>query len=242
MHYLYRVSTLLNFELMRRDLFFLTNCFCALYWSNKYIKDIIFFAGGRPLGVLKDNRAFFNECYRNNYKQIYNYILSKTGNTHNSEDLCQEVFARFLEHIEKIHPAAVRTWLYSAVKNVLYEHYRNSAGISAENIEDASVVRDESLSYNHPDYDLSIILDEIRRALPPDELAIYECSSIGRYTDSEAARILGLTIRQFRYRAYLVRRKIQLRLQKAGIDDPLEPLIFFIGINFFCQLCLLTTY
>lgn len=184
-------------------------------------------------------RTFFEECYRDNYRHIYNYILSKTGNIHNSEDLCQEVFARFLEHMDKIHTSAVRNWLYSAAKNILHEHYRSSISSSTENIEDASVVSDESLSYNHPDYDMAIILEDIKRSLSPAELAIYEYTSIRCCTDRETAEALGITARQFRYRAGIIRRKVLHRLHEAGILGTLEMLFFFIYADFFCQLCLL---
>ena len=47
---------------------------------------------------IKDYRNAYSEYY----PLIYSILYTKTGNTHDAEDICQEVFIKFLKNFDSI--------------------------------------------------------------------------------------------------------------------------------------------
>lgn len=69
----------------------------------------------------------FEELYKEYYPKILFYILKKTGNREEAEDLTSEAFLYCYDHYGDFNPekSAVSTWLYLVVNSRLKNHYRD---------------------------------------------------------------------------------------------------------------------
>ena len=87
------------------------------------------------------------EIYREYYKKVYGYILSKINNATNAEDLTADVFLKVFEKIDTFDEtkASVSTWIYTITKNTLIDYYRTRRTFDEvpETEEDVSSVEDE---------------------------------------------------------------------------------------------------
>ncbi|MCQ2423943.1 MAG: sigma-70 family RNA polymerase sigma factor [Clostridia bacterium] len=87
------------------------------------------------------------EIYREYYKKVYGYILSKINNATNAEDLTADVFLKVFEKIDTFDEtkASVSTWIYTITKNTLIDYYRTRRTFDEvpETEEDGSSVEDE---------------------------------------------------------------------------------------------------
>lgn len=87
------------------------------------------------------------EIYREYYKKVYGYILSKINNATNAEDLTADVFLKAFEKIDTFDEtkASVSTWIYTITKNTLIDYYRTRRTFDEvpETEEDGSSVEDE---------------------------------------------------------------------------------------------------
>jgi len=121
--------------------------------------------------------------------------------------------------MQKIHPAAARTWLFTVAKNILNEHFRSTENNRSVSLENHDIVSDESILYNPPDYDIKIIADEVQKTLSPFDLKLYVYIKVLHLTESETASRLGLTARQVRYKSLNITKHIQYHLLKMGLKD-----------------------
>src|SRR5207247_10604058 len=67
-----------------------------------------------------------SELYTLYFPRVYRYILARTGNTYDSEDLAEEVFMRVLEAIERFQwrEAPFSAWLFRIAHNAVISQRR----------------------------------------------------------------------------------------------------------------------
>jgi RNA polymerase sigma-70 factor (ECF subfamily) len=72
-----------------------------------------------------DEKAF-SELYLLYFPRVYRYILARTGNSHDAEDLAEEVFMRVLEAIERFQwrEAPFSAWLFRIAHNAIISQRR----------------------------------------------------------------------------------------------------------------------
>jgi len=119
-------------------------------------------------------------AFRRHYAQIYRYLLRRTGDHYQAEDLAQEVFASAASALSNFAPGQtpVLAWLYTVAQRRLIDARRRRRGTPL------LVPLDEAyLEEVPPDYG-----PEIRRAL---------CLALGRLSSSHRA-VLTLTLFQGR--------------------------------------------
>jgi RNA polymerase sigma-70 factor (ECF subfamily) len=76
------------------------------------------------------DEAALSELYNLYFPRVYRYILARTGNTHDAEDLAEEVFMRMLAAIERFQwrEAPFSAWLFRIAHNaVISQRRRNGA-------------------------------------------------------------------------------------------------------------------
>ncbi|MEJ8546406.1 RNA polymerase sigma factor [Brevibacillus borstelensis] len=65
------------------------------------------------------------ENYHKYFKEIYQMMLFFTGDSHNAEDLTQEVFVRVLKALPSFQErSGMRTWIFKVARNVAIDEYR----------------------------------------------------------------------------------------------------------------------
>lgn len=67
-----------------------------------------------------------SELYTLYFPRVYRYILARTGNPYDAEDLTEEVFMRVLEAIERFQwrEAPFSAWLFRIAHNAVISHRR----------------------------------------------------------------------------------------------------------------------
>jgi RNA polymerase sigma-70 factor (ECF subfamily) len=59
--------------------------------------------------------------------ELKRFILNKTGNKADTEDILQEVFLKIIRHIDKVNDAEnLRKYLYGIVRNTINDHFRKN--------------------------------------------------------------------------------------------------------------------
>jgi hypothetical protein len=122
--------------------------------------------------------------------------------------------------IGSLRDHAVRNWLYSASKNVLFEHYRErSMNYACEQIDEVSLLEDEKLTYID-DFDLNIIIDDILKSIgDPLDMLIFEYMALCGLTFSETSKLTRLTAPAVRYRYKIILNRVLASLSKYGINS-----------------------
>ncbi|HEU4760523.1 MAG TPA: sigma-70 family RNA polymerase sigma factor [Dehalococcoidia bacterium] len=84
--------------------------------------------GDRPLvdAARAGNEAALSELYSLYFPRVYRYILARTGNTYDAEDLAEEVFLRMLDAIERFEwrEAPFSAWLFRIAHNAVISQRR----------------------------------------------------------------------------------------------------------------------
>ena len=72
------------------------------------------------------NASALSELYTLYFPRVYRYILARTGNTYDAEDLAEEVFMRVLEAIERFQwrEAPFSAWLFRIAHNAVISQRR----------------------------------------------------------------------------------------------------------------------
>jgi RNA polymerase sigma-70 factor (ECF subfamily) len=72
-----------------------------------------------------DEKAL-SELYLTYFPRVYRYILARTGNSHDAEDLAEEVFMRVLEAIDRFQwrEAPFSAWLFRIAHNAVISQRR----------------------------------------------------------------------------------------------------------------------
>ncbi len=72
------------------------------------------------------DQAALSELYQTYFPRLYRYILARTGNTYDAEDLTEEVFMRVLEAIKRFQhrEAPFSAWLFRIAHNAIISQRR----------------------------------------------------------------------------------------------------------------------
>lgn len=158
----------------------------------------------------------FTEAYNDYFPLLYSIICRKIGNHDETEDLCQEIFIRFLDRIDEIEN--YRKWLYGTMKFVLLNYYRKKGRttVSIDEIDDDSALvfvngfRDTRIMVREAIENSGNFGDERERIL-------FELIAILGFTYEEAGAQLGFSRTQARYRYGLVLERITAYFRGKGI-------------------------
>jgi RNA polymerase sigma-70 factor (ECF subfamily) len=77
-------------------------------------------------GARAGDSVALSELYTLYFPRVYRYILARTGNSYDAEDLAEEVFMRVLEAIERFQwrEAPFSAWLFRIAHNALISQRR----------------------------------------------------------------------------------------------------------------------
>lgn len=129
--------------------------------------------------------------YEDNVVKVYRLIFSRVGNRSDAEDLTSEVFLKSLPNLTLPTPAAqVRTYLNTAVRSVLADHWRRHYGSPRAQVEMENISRPvEPL----PSIDESNRAARILGLLPDRSRRILELRFLLGYSIKEAASAMGVS-------------------------------------------------
>ena len=64
--------------------------------------------------------------YKDYYDRVMRYILGSNLTPFDAEDVCQNVFIKVMNNLDKIDltKASLSTWIYTITQNTVYTHFR----------------------------------------------------------------------------------------------------------------------
>jgi RNA polymerase sigma factor (sigma-70 family) len=160
----------------------------------------------------------FSKTYMEFYPLIYSSVLTRVGNRHDADDICQEIFIIMYDKFYAIENK--RNWLYGTMKNVLYSHYRKNNRNTAS-VED---VDDLGIAFTNGARDTRILIGEAIEKIEctEEERIILEMVATFNFSYSRVGEILGWSRRQVEYCYSQMVKRIQDYLSSRGIKDIAE--------------------
>ena len=140
------------------------------------------------------SEAALSELYTLYFPRVYRYILARTGNTYDAEDLAEEVFMRVLDAIERFQwrEAPFSAWLFRIAHNAVISQRRKdgargrpmplSEGLSVDTQGPAELVENR------------LALNEIMKAaqtLPEAQRRVISLRFAAGLTVAETAQAMG---------------------------------------------------
>ncbi|MCF2489258.1 sigma-70 family RNA polymerase sigma factor [Dyadobacter sp. CY347] len=82
-----------------------------------------------------DDRSAFEVMYRRHWQQLYDFALMKTHDADVAEEIIQDLFVTIWEKRESLHIQNLRSYLFTAVRNRVIDHYKEKIFAEIDNIE-----------------------------------------------------------------------------------------------------------
>ena len=170
------------------------------------------------------NKSKFIEIYSDYYPVIFGSVCARINSIDDAEDITQEIFLRFYRKIDEVENP--RKWLFGTMKMVLFEHYRSRKD---DVVDIDELMNDVSLTFVNGMRDLRLLINGVLEdsdVYNNDEKnrIIFDLVAIQKYTLEEAAREVGMSRDQVKYRYSLINRSILQTLKKRGVSN-LEELL-----------------
>jgi len=109
----------------------------------------------------------FAGLYEAFHAKIYRYVMFKTGDVTDAEDLAEEVFLRMLESINsfKWQGYPFTSWLFRIAHNLVIDHYRNKGRQKTTELDDALRVVGASSTDMDKHLDIKLSIKEVNEAM-----------------------------------------------------------------------------
>ena len=131
------------------------------------------------------------------FSRLYRYMLARTGNTHDAEDMAQEVFLRVLDALPRYEWRDVpfTAWLFRIAHNIVVSRYRRN-GLAASR--SAPFSDDLAVPAMGPEQlvEARLSMEQALKAaerLAPVQRQVIELRLIAGLTVAETAQVLGKT-------------------------------------------------
>jgi RNA polymerase sigma-70 factor (ECF subfamily) len=140
------------------------------------------------------DQAALSELYQTYFPRLYRYILARTGNSYDAEDLTEEVFMRVLQAIKRFEhrKAPFSAWLFRIAHNaVISQRRKETARGRSSQLNDGMQVDTagpEELAEKH------VALSEVMQAaktLPDAQRQVISLRFAAGLTVAETARAMG---------------------------------------------------
>jgi RNA polymerase sigma-70 factor (ECF subfamily) len=158
----------------------------------------------------------FAELYGRFLDRVYRFILIRTGNVQDAQDLTSQTFVAALESIEKYgNRGSFGGWLFGIARHKIADHYRRRR---------VDVALDDVAWLHHPDpgpeeiADARLQLERVSRALKSLDTQQAEALALrvfGELSAAEVGQVMGKTEGAARMLVHRGLRKLQERLEYA---------------------------
>jgi RNA polymerase sigma-70 factor, ECF subfamily len=169
----------------------------------------------------------WDEVVREHSARVYRLAYRLTGNTHDAEDLTQEVFVRVFRSLDSYTPGTFEGWLHRITTNLFLDMARRRQRIRFEGLAEETAGRlsgDEptpaqAFDARHLDSDVQ----EALRALAPEYRAAVVLCDIEGLSYEEIADTLGVKLGTVRSRIHRGRAQLRVALDHRRPRQPAHP-------------------
>lgn len=166
----------------------------------------------------KGNMFAFEELYNRHHRRVYSLCLRMLQNTHEAEDLTQEVFIQLYRKIGSFRgDSAFTTWLHRMTVNQVLMHFRKRTVKFEKTTEEGETPEQVVIGTGNQDkmpiVD-KIALDSAIALLPDGYKKVFVLHDVEGYEHEEVARILGCSVGTSKSQLHKARLKMRKLLQK----------------------------
>ncbi|HCU93179.1 MAG TPA: RNA polymerase sigma factor SigE [Actinobacteria bacterium] len=166
----------------------------------------------------------WDDVVRQHSARVYRLAYRLTGNTHDAEDLTQEVFVRVFRSLPSYTPGTFEGWLHRITTNLFLDMARRRQRIRFEGLADDAVglLRDDeptpaqAFDARHLDTDVQAALE----ALAPEYRAAVVLCDIEGLSYEEIAATLGVKLGTVRSRIHRGRAQLRTALDHRRPRHP----------------------
>jgi len=159
----------------------------------------------------------WEEVVRDHSARVYRLAYRLTGNSHDAEDLTQEVFVRVFRSLPSYTPGTFEGWLHRITTNLFLDITRRRQRIRFEGLGEETAARlsgveptpSQAFDDRHFDYDVAAALAD----LPPEYRAAVVLCDIEGLTYEEIADALGVKLGTVRSRIHRGRAQLRMALE-----------------------------
>jgi len=159
----------------------------------------------------------WEEVVRHHSARVYRLAYRLTGNSHDAEDLTQEVFVRVFRSLPSYTPGTFEGWLHRITTNLFLDMTRRRQRIRFEGLGEETEARlrgaeptpSQAFDDRHLDFDISAALAD----LPPEYRAAVVLCDIEGLTYEEIADVLGVKLGTVRSRIHRGRAQLRAALE-----------------------------
>jgi RNA polymerase sigma factor (sigma-70 family) len=156
--------------------------------------------------------------------RVYRLAYRLTGNSHDAEDLTQEVFVRVFRSLSSYTPGAFEGWLHRITTNLFLDHVRRKARIRFDGLPDDAAERLPGREPTPPEaFDATHLDDDVQRALDallPEFRAAVVLADIEGLSYEEISQTLGVKLGTVRSRIHRGRSQLRLALAHRAPRPP----------------------
>jgi RNA polymerase sigma-70 factor (ECF subfamily) len=175
-------------------------------------------------GSAAGDAGAFEALYRRHFRRVYSLCVRMTANTHEAEDLTQEVFVNLYTKIGSFRGgSAFTTWLHRVTVNQVLMNLRKRKTRPEESLKEESAMQ-AALKVKRPS-GLPVIdriaLERAVARLPRGYRTVFGLHVVEGYEHAEIARMLGISEGTAKSQLHKARLKLRsLILQKAKQNAP----------------------
>jgi RNA polymerase sigma factor (sigma-70 family) len=159
----------------------------------------------------------WEDVVREHSARVYRLAYRLTGNSHDAEDLTQEVFVRVFRSLPTYTPGTFEGWLHRITTNLFLDITRRRQRIRFEGLGDETAARlrgaeptpSQAFDDRHLDHDIAVALAD----LPPEYRAAVVLCDIEGLTYEEIADALGVKLGTVRSRIHRGRAQLRAALE-----------------------------
>ncbi|HEX9552300.1 MAG TPA: RNA polymerase sigma factor SigE [Streptosporangiaceae bacterium] len=159
----------------------------------------------------------WEDVVREHSARVYRLAYRLTGNSHDAEDLTQEVFVRVFRSLPTYTPGTFEGWLHRITTNLFLDITRRRQRIRFEGLGDEAAARlrgaeptpSQAFDDRHLDHDIAAALAD----LPPEYRAAVVLCDIEGLTYEEIADALGVKLGTVRSRIHRGRAQLRAALE-----------------------------
>jgi RNA polymerase sigma factor (sigma-70 family) len=159
----------------------------------------------------------WEDVVREHSARVYRLAYRLTGNSHDAEDLTQEVFVRVFRSLATYTPGTFEGWLHRITTNLFLDITRRRQRIRFEGLGEETAARlrgaestpSQAFDDRHLDHDIAVALAD----LPPEYRAAVVLCDIEGLTYEEIADALGVKLGTVRSRIHRGRAQLRAALE-----------------------------
>lgn len=158
----------------------------------------------------------FGKLYDLYAPSIYRYILSRTGNIQDAQDITSQTFLKVLEKLSSYHHRGYfSAWLFSIARSKYIDHFR------MHNQEEKLITKNDLESQTDVlsivvDRERLLNLDHILALLSDEELDLLRLRNVAELTFAEMAEILNRTEDAIKKKYYRLLTRLQSQLENEN--------------------------